>query len=311
VVQRAEDVGSRSARYGAVRLRSDRATSSGGPVATIVPPSVPGAGAEIDDPVGTGNDVEVVLDHHDRVPGIDEPVQLAQQQLDVARVKPGRRLVEQVERVTATAALKLGRELDALRLAAGQLGCRLAESQVAQPDLAQRLEAAHRRRHVREEPCRLIDGHAEHVGDRLATHADLERLGLVSRAVARRARRVRAGQEQQLDRDEPLAAARLAAAAGDVEREPPGRVAAALRLVGRGEQLAHRVEHPGVGGEVRPRGAADRLLVDADQPVERLEAERVHARGGPLRTVLDLEVGVVAAPGSWPSQSPRRPRAPG
>ena len=147
-------------------------------------------------------------------PRVDEPVQLAQQQLDVGRVQPGRRLVEQVERVTATAALQLGRELDALRLAAGQLGRRLAESQVAEPDLAQRLEAAHRRRHVGEEPRRLVDGHAEHVGDRLAAEAHLERLRLVARAVARRARRVGAGQEQQLDRDEPLALAGLAAAAG-------------------------------------------------------------------------------------------------
>src|SRR5258707_329178 len=81
--------------------------------------------------------------------------------------------------------------------------------------------------------------------------------------------------------------ARLAAAAGNVDRDPPGRVAAAPRLVGRGEHLAHRVEHPRVGGEVGPRGSADRLLVDADQPVERLEADRVHAGGAPLRAVLD------------------------
>src|SRR6201994_4661886 len=50
-----------------------------------------GAGSEVDDPVGTGDDVEVVLDHHNRVPRVDEPVQLVQQQLDVARVKARRR----------------------------------------------------------------------------------------------------------------------------------------------------------------------------------------------------------------------------
>ena len=63
-------------------------------------------------------DVEVVLDHDDRVAGVDEPVQLAQQQRDVGGVQPGRRLVEQVERVAAAGPLQLGGELDALRLAA-------------------------------------------------------------------------------------------------------------------------------------------------------------------------------------------------
>ena len=34
----------------------------------------PALGAEVDDPVGLGDHVEVVLDHHDAVAGIDQPV---------------------------------------------------------------------------------------------------------------------------------------------------------------------------------------------------------------------------------------------
>ncbi len=89
-----------------------------------------------------GDRVEVVLDQDDGVAGVDQPVQLAQQQGDVGRVQAGRRLVEQVERVAAPGPLQLGRQLDALRLAAAELGRRLAEPQVAQPDVAQRLQAA-------------------------------------------------------------------------------------------------------------------------------------------------------------------------
>ena len=96
--------------------------------------------------------------------------------------------------------------------------------------------------------------------------------------MARRARRVDARQEQQLDHDEPLALAGLAAALGDVEREPPGVVAPGARRLRRGEQLADVVEQAGVGREVRARRAADRLLVDAHQPLDVLHARRRSGR---------------------------------
>ena len=45
-----------------------------------------------------------MLDDHDRVAGVDEPVQRADQHRDVRGVQPGRRLVEQVERPGASPA---------------------------------------------------------------------------------------------------------------------------------------------------------------------------------------------------------------
>ncbi|GDY68069.1 hypothetical protein SAV14893_074620 [Streptomyces avermitilis] len=93
--------------------------------------------------------------------------------------------------------------------------------------------------------------------------------------MAGRARRVGSGQKQQFDRDEPLTLAGLAPPLRDVEGEPPGRVPARLGLVRRRVQLAHRVEQPRVRGQVGPGRAADGPLVDADQPVERLEPRRV------------------------------------
>ena len=98
---------------------------------------VPAARAEVDDPVGADDRVEVVLDQHDGVAGVDEPVELAQQQRDVRGVQPGRRLVEQVEGVAAPGPLQLGRQLDPLGLPAAELGGGLTEAQVAEPDLGQ------------------------------------------------------------------------------------------------------------------------------------------------------------------------------
>src|SRR5688500_9782177 len=50
---------------------------------------VAGAGAEVDDPVGVRHDGLVVLDDDDRLAGVDEPVEQAEQVFDVGEVEAG------------------------------------------------------------------------------------------------------------------------------------------------------------------------------------------------------------------------------
>jgi hypothetical protein len=142
-------------------------------------------------------------------------------------------------------------------------------------------------------PSDSSTGHREHVGDRLAAVVDLERLGVVPLAVAHLARDVDVGQEVHLDALRPAALARLAAAALDVEAEPPGLVAADLGLAGLGEDLPHLVEHAGVGGRVAPGRPADGALVDLDDLVDLVAAvEGLVDAGLHLRAVeLALEGG--------------------
>ena len=78
---------------------STAATSSGVPTATISPPASPPSGPEVDEVVGLLDHVEIVLDHEHRVAAVDEPLQHLEQLLDVGEVQPGRRLVEDVERL--------------------------------------------------------------------------------------------------------------------------------------------------------------------------------------------------------------------
>ena len=130
----------------------------------------------------------------------------------------------------------------------------------------------------------------------LAAVSDLERLRVVARAVTGRTRRVDARQEQQLDADESLTLAGLAAALRDVEGEAPGIVARA-RASGRGEQLADVVEEAGIGCEVRARRAADRLLIDPHQAVDLVQSARDPAAGGLGRRVLERHV-LVGSPGA-------------
>ena len=225
-------------------------------------------GAEVDHPVGLLDHVEVVLDHEHRVAGVDEPLQHLEQLLDVGEVEPGRRLVEDVERPAGRHLAELRGQLDALRLAAGERRRRLAELDVVEADVVQRLQAPAQLRDLGEELERLLDRHLEHVGDRLALEAHLERLLVVAVPVAGLARHVDVGQEVHLDLDRAVALAGLAAAAADVEGEAPGLVAAHLRLGRQRVELADVREQVDVGGRVRARRAADRLLVDVDHLVE-------------------------------------------
>ena len=131
--------------------------SAGEPSKTIRPPSSSGAGTEVDDPVGVGHHGLVVLDHDHRPARVDEPVEHAQQVLDVGQVQPGGRLVEDVD----VALLRhLGGQLDALPLSAGQRGERLAEGEVAEPDVGEPQEHLVGRRRLRvavaEEGLRLV-----------------------------------------------------------------------------------------------------------------------------------------------------------
>ena len=248
-----------------------RATSSGEPSATIAPAGVAALGPQVDDPVGGLDHVEVVLDDDDRVPLLDQAVQHLEQHAHVLEVEAGGRLVEDVEGAAGVPLGQLGRELDALRLAARERRRALAEVDVAEAHVVQRLELGEDPRLVLEELERLGHGEVQHVGDVLPLEADLERLAVVAAPVAHVARHVDVGQEVHLDLHQAVALAGLAAAALHVEGEAAGAVAAHLRLRQLGEQVADRREEPGVGGGVGARRAADRALVDVDDLVHELE----------------------------------------
>jgi hypothetical protein len=83
--------------------------------------------AHVDDPVRGLDHIEVVLDHQHRVAGVDEPAEHAEQLADVLEMEAGRRLVQDVDRAPSRALLRLGGQLDPLRLASGQRRRGLAE----------------------------------------------------------------------------------------------------------------------------------------------------------------------------------------
>src|SRR5262249_39020553 len=160
---------------------------------------------------------------------------------DVVEVEAGRRLVEEEERALRAAPLRRGlgemsRELQPLRLAAGERGHRLAEPQVLEPDLRERGKRRDRlpaRPEARPPPG---DRPLAHVRDPAPAPLPLEALGPEALAVAVGAAQIHARQDLHLDVLEALPAAGRAAAVARVEAERAGGVPALLRRGRLGEE---------------------------------------------------------------------------
>ena len=71
--------------------------------------------------IGRLDHIQVVLDHHDRMSGIDQSVQALQEPVDVGEMEPRRRLVEDVQIMFAAFELaEFAGEFDAPGFAAGE-----------------------------------------------------------------------------------------------------------------------------------------------------------------------------------------------
>ena len=163
-------------------------------------------------------------------------------------------------------------QLHPLRFAAAERGTGLAELEITQAGIAQRLQRAPDLRQARKEVQRFLHRQFQHRGNVLAVVLDIERLAVEPCPAADFATDERGRQEVhfQLDRAGPLALG--AAALRAVEGEPAGRIAAQPRLGDLREQLADVVKEPDVGGGNRARRAANRRLVHFINGLEGVEA---------------------------------------
>ena len=98
------------------------------------------AGADVDDPVGGGDGVLVVLDDDEGVAEVAQAGEGLDQPVVVALVQPDARLVEHVEDPDE-AGPDLGGEPDALRLAAGERAGRPVEAEVVEADVEEEARA--------------------------------------------------------------------------------------------------------------------------------------------------------------------------
>ncbi|MBV6422853.1 MAG: hypothetical protein NAOJABEB_00639 [Steroidobacteraceae bacterium] len=137
-----------------------------------------GARAEVEQAVGLEHDLRIVLDDHERVAGIPQPVHHLDHAPHVARVQPDRRLVEHEQRVDERGAER-GGQIDALDLAARERARLAVEREVAEPhvdevgearaDLAEELRGRDSERlgqgECVEEPARALERQQREVVD--------------------------------------------------------------------------------------------------------------------------------------------------
>src|SRR4051812_40200274 len=82
--------------------------------------ALPAFGTEINQPVGGFNDIEIMLNDHDGVSCVDEPLQHRQKFLDVVKMQSRGRFVENIEGLSGSSPGKFSRELDALCFSSGK-----------------------------------------------------------------------------------------------------------------------------------------------------------------------------------------------
>jgi hypothetical protein len=146
------------------------------------------------------------------LPDVDQGVQLGHELVDVRRVQADGGLVDDVKRRAALLALQLGDELDALSFSAGELGGRLTEAQISQPDLSQQFQRVRKAGDSSKNPCASSTVMSSTWANVAPVVLHLESLRVVARAMTGGAGCVHARHEQQLDAHESLALAGIAAA---------------------------------------------------------------------------------------------------
>ena len=167
-----------------------------------------------------------MLDHDDRVPRVGQAMEHVQQLLNVGKVQAGGRLVQDVDRVAGGDAGQFLGQFHPLRLAAGECGRALAQFDVAQPHVGQRLHNALYLGYVGKKRQRFLHVHVQHVGDVLALVADLQRLAVETFPLAHVARHPHVGQKVHLHFLLAVTLAGLAATALDVKTEAADLIAA-------------------------------------------------------------------------------------
>ena len=258
-------------------------------------------GTEINDPIGLGNQVQVMFDDDDGMTSVHQALQHFDQPLHVRHVQADGRFLKN-EKVSAWAAIEevwffepgeqVRNELDALSFAAAKRRAGLAQLQVTQTGIAKRLQRALDFWQTAKELERFFHGHFEHLRDVAAVILDFERLAIETTAATSFATHKRGRQEIHLQLDVAGAFTFRATALRAVEREPARAVTAQPRFRHLRKQLPYFVKETDIGCGHGTRSAADgRLvyLIDRMDGVEAGEGEIVGTASGCLSRVACFE----------------------
>ncbi len=112
---------------------------------------------KIDDPVGILDHIQVMLDYDHRVPGSGQPLEDTEEFVDIGEVKTGRRFIEDIDGLAGTPLAQFPGQFNPLGFAAREGGGGLAQLNITQPHIGQRLELILNPGNLREKFQRLIN----------------------------------------------------------------------------------------------------------------------------------------------------------
>src|SRR5205807_1088569 len=124
-------------------------------------------GSKVDQKVGALNDVQVVLDDDYSVAEANQPLQHVEQLAHISEMEPSGWFVKNVNSSSRGAFGKFFRQLDALSFAARKCRCRLAQFDVTQTDVEQRLKFLLDLRNVLQQRQSFFDCRVEQFSNRL------------------------------------------------------------------------------------------------------------------------------------------------
>ena len=198
------------------------------------------------------------------------------------------RLVQNVKRLSSVAFRQFGGQFHPLRLAPRNGRRRLAKCQISQPHILQCFDLFDDLRNALKEFHSLVDGHVQHIADRFALVAHLQRFAVVALAVALVAMHIHVGQKIHFNQFHAATLALLASATFYVERETSRFVTPDLRFGQNGKQVADVAENPGIRGGVRAGCASNGRLVYLHHFIDVLKALKAFVRKRILHRFVEM-----------------------
>ena len=226
--------------------RDDDHTTAGSPFRT-----------HVDDPVGSLDHIQIVLNDQHGVAIVDEAMQNFQQLLDIHKVETRRGFIQQVDRAAGRAFAQLASQFYPLRFTAREGWRGLSQLQVVESDGDQCLQQMADLGDILEVLDRLLDVHVEDFGNVLAFKPDFERFVIEPPAFADGAGDPDVGQEVHLQLVRPVPFARFATSPCHVEAEASRCVASQLGVGQYRIQIANQVKQFDIGRRIRSRSPPD------------------------------------------------------
>ena len=140
-----------------------------------------------------------MLNNHHGIAAVGQSPQNLDQLVHIRKMESGRRLIQNVDRLSGASLGEFGCQLDSLRLSSRKLCGRLSQFYIGKSHIVERLDLAVDGRHIFKELQRLLHRHIQHIINAFSFILDLKRLPVVPLSLADLARHINIRQEMHLN----------------------------------------------------------------------------------------------------------------